>query len=132
MSRDWSGRRASRARARLAHTLPRPCYRCGVVIPSASECKEIGIKWDVEHTVSLAEGGDDSTLSVSHSACNRSAGGKLGHALKKKTVVVRAIETERTTKFWNLRDSRNKIRFFLTMTKALAAAPSFFLSEASK
>jgi hypothetical protein len=99
------------------------------MIPSASECKELGIKWDVEHTVSLAEGGTDSTLSVSHSRCNRSHGGKLAQARKVETKIVRSIETERTHKFWNVAQIVNKIQFSRAIRIVLDAAPTFFVSS---
>lgn len=128
MSGAWAGRKATSARAMLALTLPRPCYRCGITIPSAADCKEMGIKWDVEHVVSRVEGGSDevSSLSVSHSSCNRRAGAKLGHQRKANTKTVRAVESERTTKFWN---SKINFEFFLKSLIALRVAPSFFVSE---
>jgi hypothetical protein len=130
---EWSGRKVTTARAKLAATLPAPCYRCGVTIPSASDCKELGIKWDVEHTVSRVEGGSDdiSSLSVSHSSCNRSHGGKLGHARTKQTKIVRAQEAERTTKFWFVGNLQNIIQFSRDFLKVLGRSPYIFVSEVS-
>lgn len=129
-SSNWSGRKVTSARAKLAPTLPRPCYRCSVMLPSAAECKELGIKWDVEHTISRVEGGTDdlSSLAVSHSVCNRSHGGKLGNARKAQAKVVRAVETERTHKFWNL---ATLFEFSSGSLKALTPSPTFFVSVAA-
>ncbi|WP_442865368.1 HNH endonuclease [Arthrobacter sp. B2a2-09] len=103
-SANWSGRRVTSARAQLAQQLPLPCYRCGVTIPSAAECKRQGVSWDVDHITAQAHNGSHqaSNLTVSHSRCNRSHGGKLGNQSKAKTKIVRAVETERTNKFWNV------------------------------
>lgn len=130
MSKEWAGRRASTARAKMAHTLPRPCYRCGHMIPDADTAKALGISWDVEHTVPLAEGGTDSldTLAVSHSSCNRSAGGKLAASRKAQTKIVRQIEAERSHKFWNLAFQKIIFEFSRGLLRVLDASPLFFLS----
>lgn len=99
----WAGRKVTTARAKLAYLLPAPCYRCGVTIPSADECKAQGIQIDVDHIQSRSEGGDDSLSNYvwSHARCNRQHGQKLSTQSKAKTASVRAVETERTHKFWS-------------------------------
>lgn len=127
---NWSGRKVTSARATLAHQLPLPCYRCGVLIPSADECKRQGISWDVDHIQAQAHNGSHqaSNLTVSHSACNRSHGGKLGNARKAQTKIVRAVETERTHKFWNV---AALFEFSSEAMRTLACAPTFFVSVAA-
>jgi hypothetical protein len=128
---EWSGRKVTTARARVALTLPAPCYRCGITIPSADDCKELGIKWDVDHTTSRVEGGADEVhnYAASHSKCNQSAGGKLGHARTKQTKIVRAQEAERTTKFWFVGILQNIIQFSRGFLIVLGRSPIFFVSE---
>ncbi|QCO98963.1 HNH endonuclease [Arthrobacter sp. 24S4-2] len=126
-SSNWSGRKVTGARATLAHQLPLPCYRCGITIPSAAECKAQGISWDVDHIQAQAHDGSHnlSNLTVSHSACNRRHGGKLGNARKAQAKAVRAVESERTHKFWNVAALKS---FFDAGLRTLVPAPSFFVS----
>jgi hypothetical protein len=126
-SSNWSGRKVTSARAQLAHQLPLPCYRCGVIIPSAAECKAQGISWDVDHIQAQAHNGSHqaSNLTVSHSRCNRSHGQKLGTASKAKTKVVRAVEAERTHKFWNVAALSG---FLGEGLRTLASSPLIFVS----
>lgn len=81
MSRSkWQGSVATKCRAhwkaRLHQEGMLPCYRCGK--PVTPE-----MRWDVEHTVRRVDGGNDGDLStqwVSHAACNRADGGRVGAA----------------------------------------------------
>lgn len=125
-SNKWSGRKVTTARAKLAYLLPAPCYRCGVTIPSAAECKELGIGWDVDHIRSRSEGGIDqlTNYAVSHSLCNRRHGQKLSTQSKAKTQSVRAAEAERTHKFWSLAHAR--IREFSSWLTAVPGVPPLF------
>lgn len=107
----------------MGYLLPAPCYRCGVTIPSADECKQLGIRWDVDHIQSRSEGGADtlSNYAVSHSQCNRRHGQQLSTKSKAKSAAVRAVETERTHKFWSVVFSSASL-----ITPAVAA--NFFVS----
>lgn len=52
-----------------------PCPFCGRPMYPEQEL-------DYDHTVPLAQGGQDSPRRLSHSSCNRRAGGRLGAALR--------------------------------------------------
>lgn len=71
----WSGPRVTRLRALFATRLPAPCTRCPRPV-------ETGQDWDLDHLVSLTEGGamwDPANIGVAHASCNRSAGATLGN-----------------------------------------------------
>lgn len=71
-----------RLRERIAPTLPRPCLHCGKpVLP--------GQRWDVAHVRDLARGGGVGHVGPAHAQCNRSAGGKLGAAIRNRPTASR-------------------------------------------
>lgn len=63
------------ARPIIAATLPRQCVDCPRLVTTDQP-------WDIGHIVSVANGGTDHlhNLGPSHTACNRSAGGRDGRA----------------------------------------------------
>ena len=72
---DRKGRPWRRARAYWSQRLPVGCSRCGGPVEAWQE-------WDLDHLVSVANGGDSSpeNLWPAHRGCNRAAGGSLGRA----------------------------------------------------
>lgn len=70
-------------REKIKPSLPLPCLHCGKpVLP--------GQRWDVAHVRDLALGGGVRRVGPAHSSCNRSAGGKLGAAIRNAPAAVRA------------------------------------------
>lgn len=79
MSDKWGGSYTRSARARLLPLLPLPCAKCGFDVTADQ-------RWHVGHQVDRALGGtnDPSNLWPEHGRCNESAGGKLGHAMRRR------------------------------------------------
>lgn len=66
--------------ARLAEAGGWECPMCNMVMLP-------GMPLDLDHSTPLVEGGRHSPRRLTHRACNRSAGGKLGRAIQTGTPV---------------------------------------------
>lgn len=84
MTKAWSGRTVTRARARWRPVVwagDAVCWRCGrVIVPDPSRRDE---GWQVGHVVDRMDGGEHgpSNQAPEHSHCNMRAGGKRGAAI---------------------------------------------------
>lgn len=66
------------------------CARCGLAIYP-------GQRWDLGHQVDRALGGRDADgLLPEHARCNRAAGGRLGHELRRRTTASPPTVTRRS------------------------------------
>lgn len=78
----WGGRRVMTLRAQWQTRIDAGdvcCARCRLPIHP-------GQRWDIGHQVDRALGGQDRDgLLPEHARCNRSAGGRLGHELRRRT-----------------------------------------------
>lgn len=75
----WGGAKSRNARAIVRAQLPACCWRCGKLIsPDDPESS-----WHAGHVTDRAAGGEDSSGNYAPecSACNLSAGGKVGAAI---------------------------------------------------
>ncbi len=82
MSKGWGGRRVMTLRRQWQARIIAGdvhCARCGLLIYE-------GERWDIGHQVDRALGGRDADgLLPEHASCNRAAGGRLGHELRRRS-----------------------------------------------
>ena len=73
MTKTWSGRKVTSARAYWAKRLPRQCHLCGRIVDGSTP-------WVVEHITERSRGGSTTSRSnqgVSHRTCSDRSGGRL-------------------------------------------------------
>lgn len=76
---QWGGSQTRKWRAHFTPLLPLPCARCGLpVFPD--------MRWHVGHQIDRALGGGNTSdnLWPEHGRCNESAGGRLGHKMRRR------------------------------------------------